>query len=131
MTVTADREGDTLPQAEAAKDDIIQSMGRLTVLDKGAGEKANRVYDVAFRFHGKSTNYDLVFATREMKTRYYLESMGGGGDIDTMASDMERARANDPNTFALGNGIHRPEYWRSPNVSIRSSLCHNDAWLSS
>jgi len=97
-------------------------MGRLTVLDKGASDKANRVYDVAFRFHGKSTNYDLVFATREMKTRYYLESMGGGGDIDTMASELERARANDPNTFALENGIRRQEYWRSPNVSIRSSL---------
>jgi hypothetical protein len=104
-------------------------MGRLTLLDKGAGDKANRVYDVAFRFHGKSTTYDLVFATREMKTRYYLESIGSGGDVDTMADEVERVRANDPNTFALSNGIHRQEYWRSPNVSIRSCLRHNDACL--
>jgi len=97
-------------------------MGRLTLLDKGAGDKANRVYDVAFRFHGKSTTYDLVFATREMKTRYYLESMGGGGDVDTMANELERVRANNPNTFALENGIRRQEYWRSPNVSTFSCL---------
>jgi hypothetical protein len=97
-------------------------MKRLTLFDKGPQEKANRLLDAAYRFHGKSTNYHLVAATREMRTRYLLESMGV--DVDTIANELERSRTN-PNQHAsaLQDGLRRPEYWRSPNVSIRSRPC--------
>lgn len=104
-------------------------MRRLTVLDKGPGDKANRVFDAAFRFHGKSINYNLVAATREMKTKYVLESMGV--DVDTMANELERPRSHNPHVQAMEDGLRRPEYWQSPDVSIRSlsAARHSPTWL--
>jgi hypothetical protein len=105
-------------------------MKRLTLLDKRPNDKANRVLDAAFRFHGKSTNYDLVVATREMKTKYLLETMGV--DVDTIANEIERVRTDpNPHAHALEGGLRRQDYWRSPNVSIRSCprQWHSPTWL--
>jgi len=105
-------------------------MKRLSLLDRGPSDKANRIYDAAFRFHGKSTNYNLISETREMKTRYFLESMGL--DVDTITHELERVRANpNVNAQAMEGGLRRAEYWRSPNVSIPScaAMTPPPTWL--
>ena len=127
LSANVDHESDVQSDAEDQVA-LIQSMRRLTVLDKGPGDKANRTFDAAFRFHGKSINYNLVAATREMKTKYFLESMGV--DVDTMAK--ERPRTHNPHAQAMEDGLRRPEYWQSPDVSIRSPAAarHSPTWLS-
>jgi hypothetical protein len=117
LSANVDHENDVQSDAEDQVA-LIQSMRRLTVLDKGPGDKANRVLDAAFRFHGKSINYNLVAATREMKAKYVLESMGIS--VDAMAKELERPRSHNANAQAMEDGLRRPEYWHSPDVSIRS-----------
>ncbi len=119
LSGNADHESDAGSDAEDPKELLIQSMKRLSLLDRGPSDKANRIYDAAFRFHGKSTTYTLVSETREMKTRYFLESMGL--DVDTITHELERVRVNpNVNAQAMEGGLRRAEYWRSPNVSIPS-----------
>ena len=105
--------------AEDRMDRLIEKTQRLTLLDKGPQDKANRILDAAVRFHGKSTNITLVMAVREMRTRYLMESMGAA--VDTINNEVERARV-DPNQHnrAMEEGLRRQEYWRSPEVSIYS-----------
>ncbi|KAI0288527.1 fungal-specific transcription factor domain-containing protein [Russula brevipes] len=117
LSPLSDQEGDPPSDPEGLKDELIQTMKRLTLFDKGPQEKANRLLDAAYRFHGKSTTYHLVAITRETRMRYVLESMGV--DVDTIANELERTRAN-PNQHAraLQDGLRRPEYWRSPNCEL-------------
>lgn len=117
LSAISDHEGD-IPSddAEDPTDQLIKKTQRLTLLDKGPQDKANRGLDAAVRFHGKSTNFILVMATREMKTRYLMESTGAA--VDAIANEVERARA-DPG-HAMEKGSRRQEYWRSPEVSIYS-----------
>jgi hypothetical protein len=116
LSANADHDSDVQSDAEDQRE-LIRSMKRLTVLDKRPDDKANRVLDAAFRFHGKSINYNLVSDTREMKTRYLLESMGV--NVDTMTNELDRARAHN-HAQALEGGLRRQVYWRSPEVSICS-----------
>jgi hypothetical protein len=110
----SDNEGNTpSDDAESPTDQLIKKTQRLTLLDKGPQDKANRGLDAAVRFHGKSTNFNLVMATREMKIRYLMESMGAA--VEAITKEVERSRAN-----GRQGGLHRPEYWRAPEVSIYS-----------
>ncbi len=116
-----DREGNIPPEdtAEDPLDKIIQKTQRLTLFDKQPQVKANRILDAAVRFHGKSTNFNLVMAAREMRTLYLLESTGS--TADTLNNDSERVRVTpgpDQHVKAMEEGMRRQEYWRSPDVSI-------------
>jgi hypothetical protein len=115
----SDHEGN-IPLDDAAEDPldrVIQKIQRLTLLDKQPQDKANRVLDAAVRFHGKSTNFNLVLAAREMKMMYLLESTGAAAD--TVNSEVGRAaQGPEQHAQALEGGLRRQEYWRSPDVSI-------------
>lgn len=118
----SDHEGD-IPSddGEDPIDQLIQKTQRLTLFDKGPQDKANRILDAAVRFHGKSTNFSLIAAAREMRTRYLLESMGAA--VDTITNEVERTRVTpDQHTRAMEKGLRRQVYWRSPAVSIYSCL---------
>ncbi|KAI0250357.1 fungal-specific transcription factor domain-containing protein [Lactifluus subvellereus] len=96
---------------------LIQSMKRLTLFDREPQAKANRLLDAAYRYHGRSTHGQLVLAAREMRTRYFLESMGVEADIIT--SEVGRLRESAPgHTHASKDGLRRPEYWRSPDWEL-------------
>ncbi|KAF8482796.1 fungal-specific transcription factor domain-containing protein [Russula ochroleuca] len=97
-------------------DQLIRKTQRLTLLDKKTKDKANRKLDSAIRFHGKSTNFNLVMATRDMRTRYLMESMGAA--VDTITNEAECSQAN-PNQYTLDmKGRSRQEYWRSPDWEL-------------
>jgi hypothetical protein len=116
----SDPEGNVPPEdaAEDPLDGIIQKVQRLTLLDKQPQDKANRTLDVAVRFHGKSTNFYLVMATREMRMMYLLESTGAAAD--TVNNEVGRVATHGPDQHAqaLEGGLRRPEYWHSLDVSI-------------
>ena len=114
----SDHEGN-IPPDDAAEDPIdrvIQKTRRLTLLDKEPQDKANRVLDAAVRYHGKSTNFNLVLAAREMKMMYILESAGAAAH--TVDNEVGRAVRGPDHAQALEGGSRRKEYWRSPAVSI-------------
>lgn len=114
----SDHEGN-IPPDDAAEDPIdrvIQKTRRLTLLDKEPQDKANRGLDAAVRYHGKSTNFNLVLAAREMKMMYILESAGAAAD--TVNNEVGRAVRGPDHAQALEGGLRRKEYWRSPDVSI-------------
>jgi hypothetical protein len=115
----SDHEGNIPPDdaAEDPMDGVIQKTQRLTLFDKQPQDKANRVLDAAVRFHGKSTNFNLVMAAREMRMMYLLESTGAAAD--TVNNEVRRtAHGPDQHAQALEEGSRRQEYWRSPDVSI-------------
>ena len=115
----SDHDGNLRPDdaAEDPIDRVIQKTQRLTLFDKQPQEKANRVLDAAVRFHGKSTNFNLVMAAREMRMMYLLESTGA--TADAINDEVGRAtHGPDQHVQALGEGLRRQEYWRSPDVSI-------------
>ena len=115
----SDHDGNLRPDdaAEDPIDRVIQKTQRLTLFDKQPQEKANRVLDAAVRFHGKSTNFNLVMAAREMRMMYLLESTGA--PADAINDEVGRAtHGPDQHVQALGEGLRRQEYWRSPDVSI-------------
>ena len=112
-----DRGGNPDDAAEDALDRIIQKTQRLTLLDKQPQDKANRSLDAAIRFHGKSTNFNLVMAAREMKMMYLLESTGAAAD--TVNNEVGRTTPGpDQHAQAMEGGLRRKEYWRSLDVSI-------------
>jgi len=114
----SDHEGNIPPEdaAEDPMDRVIQKTQRLTLFDKQPQDKANRVLDAAVRFHGKSTNFNLVMAAREMRMMYLLESTGAAAD--TVNNEVGRtAHGPDQHAQALKEGSRRQEYWRSPDVS--------------
>jgi hypothetical protein len=116
----SDHEGNIPPDdaAEDPLDTIIQKTRRLTLLDKQPQDKANRTLDSAVRFHGKSTNFYLIMATREMRMMYFLESTGA--TPDTVNNELGRAATHGPDQHAQAfeGGLRRREYWRSLDVSI-------------
>jgi hypothetical protein len=94
-------------------------MKRLTLFDKEPQVKANRLLDAAYRYHGRSTTYELVIALREARTKYLLETMGV--ETDTITNEVGRIREGGPGHIrAMEGGLRRLEYWRSPDVSIYS-----------
>jgi hypothetical protein len=98
---------------------LIQSFGRLTLLDRGPHVKANRLLDAAYRFHGKSTTFSLVIAAREARATYLLESIGA--DTDSIANEIEHIRESGHKSVrAIEEGLRRRDYWHSPDVSIHS-----------
>jgi len=112
-----DHGGNPDDAAEDPLDRIIQKTQRLTLLDKQPQDKANRVLDAAVRFHGKSTNFNLVMAAREMKMMYLLESTGAAAD--TVNNEVGRTTPGpDQHAQAMEGGLRRKEYWRSLDVSI-------------
>jgi len=119
MSAMSDHESN-IPPDDAAEDPIdrvIQKTQRLTLFDKQPQEKANRILDAAVRFHGKSTNFNLVMAAREMRMMYLLESTGAAPD--TVNNKVGRAtHGPDQHAQAFEEGLRRQEYWRSPDVSI-------------
>lgn len=127
----SDHEGNIPPDdsdsAEDLLDSVIQKTRRLTLFDKRPQDKANRGLDAAVRFHGKSTNFNLITATREMRMMYLLESTGTAAD--TVNNEVERATFGpDQHAQAFKEGLRRQEYWCSPDVSIyfcsRQRLLH-------
>jgi hypothetical protein len=121
VSAISDPEGNVQPDdaAEDPLDKIIQKIQRLTLLDKQPQDKANRTLDVAVRFHGKSTNFYLILAAREMRMRYLLESTGAAAE--TVNKEMGRVATHGPDQHAQASegGLRRPEYWHSLDVSIR------------
>ncbi|KAI0301004.1 hypothetical protein B0F90DRAFT_1720863 [Multifurca ochricompacta] len=117
LSAASENDGCALSDEDDPANRLARTMRRLTLFGKEPQDKANRLLDGAFRYHGRSTNYNLVFAAREMRTRYFLESMGL--DVDTISGELERVRgsAND-HTRALEGGRRRQEYWRSPNWEL-------------
>ncbi len=119
----SDHEG-SIPPDDAAEDPldrIVEQTQRLTLLDKRPQDKANRILDPAIRFHGKSTNFNLVMATREMRTMYLLESARGAADTVNNNVDCVRATPGldqHAQPVTVKWGIQRQEYWCSPEVSI-------------
>ncbi|KAH9083378.1 fungal-specific transcription factor domain-containing protein [Lactarius deliciosus] len=104
---------EALSDVDDLRDRLVQSMKRLSLFDKKPQEKASRLLDGAFRFHGRSTTYNLVSATRELRTRYLLESMGV--DVGSIASELEKG--NDHRN-ALEGGLRRQEYWHAPDWEL-------------
>ena len=118
----SDHEGNIPPEdaAEDPIDRVIQKTQRLTLFDKQPQEKANRVLDAAVRFHGKSTNFNLVVAAREMRMMYLLESTGAAAD--TVNNEVGRpTHGPDQHAQAFEEGLRRQEYWHSLDVSIHFS----------
>jgi len=117
ISAVSNHEGN-IPPGDAVEDPldrIIQRTQRLTLFDKQPQDKANRVLDAAVRFHGKSTNFNLVLAAREMRMMYLLESTGA--TADTVKTEVGRAaHGPDQHAQALKVGLRRQEYWRSPDV---------------
>jgi hypothetical protein len=114
-----DHEGNIPPDgaAEDLLDRVIQKTRRLTLFDRQPQVKANRDLDPATRFHGKSTNFSLILAAKEMRMMYLLESTGA----DTVNNEVERPSHGPDNlkhAQALESGLRRQEYWRSLDVSI-------------
>lgn len=112
-SAVSDGSGEALSDFDDLRDRLVQSMKRLSLFDKRPQEKASRLLDGAFRYHGSSTTYKLVSATRELRTRFLLESMGV--DVGSIAGELEKG--NDPR-HALEGGLRRQEYWHSPEVSV-------------
>ena len=115
----SDREGN-IPPDEAAEDPletVIQKTQRLTLFDKQPQDKANRNLDAAVRFHGKSTNFYLVMATREMRMKYLREWTGA--TADTVNSEVGSAphELDQPAHTLMEGSSRRQEYWRSLEVS--------------
>jgi hypothetical protein len=110
--------GGNIPSDDDPTDELIRKTQRLTLLDKEPKDKANRRLDSAIRFHGKSTNFNLVMATSAMRMRYLMESMGAA--VDTMTNEAERPQANSNQHTRVFGGRSRQEYWRSLDVSIYS-----------
>jgi hypothetical protein len=123
LAAVSDEDDDSASSDEDdPRNQIIQSMGRLTLFDKEPQVKASRLLDAAYRFHGRSTNFELILATREMRTKYLLETMGV--DVDTVAIEVGRHReSGNEHVRAFEEGLRRREYWHSPDVSIRSCWC--------
>ena len=124
ISAISDPEGN-IPPDDAPQDPldrIIQKTQRLTLLDKQPQDKANRTLDAAVRFHGKSTNFYLVIAARQMRMKYLLES--AGATADTINNEVERSANHGPDQHiqSLNWGIHRHEYWHSLDVSIHFYL---------
>ncbi|KAH9052246.1 fungal-specific transcription factor domain-containing protein [Lactarius vividus] len=113
LSAVSDDDDEALSDVDDLRDRLVQSMKRLSLLDKKPQEKASRLLDGAFRFHGRSTTYNLVSATRELRTRYLLESMGV--DVGSIASELEKG--NDHRN-ALKDGLRRQEYWHAPNWEL-------------
>ena len=109
----SDDDGEALSDLDDLRDRLVQSMKRLSLFDKKPQEKASRIFDAALRYHGRSTTYNLVSATRELRTRYLVESMGA--NVGSNASEPEKGRDH---RHALEGGSRRQEYWHSPEVSI-------------
>ena len=110
-TVSGD-DGEALSDVDDLRDRLVQSMKRLSLFDKKPQDKASRLFDAAFRYHGRSTTYNLVSATRELRTRYFLESVGV--DVGSMAGELEKGHDQ---RHTLEGGLRRQEYWHSPEVS--------------
>ena len=115
LSTVSDGGGEALSDVDDLRDRLIQSMKRLSLFDKGPQEKASRLLDGAFRYHGSSTTYKLVSATRELRTRYLLESMGV--DVGSIAGELEKGQDH---RHALESGLRRQEYWHSPDVSVHT-----------
>jgi hypothetical protein len=113
LSAVSDGSGEALSDVDDLRDRLVQSMKRLSLFDKGPQEKASRLFDGAFRFHGSSTTYKLVSATRELRTRFLLESMGV--DVGSMPGELEKGIDH---RYALEGGLRRQEYWHSPEVSV-------------
>jgi hypothetical protein len=113
LSAVSDGGGETLSDVDDLRDRLVQSMKRLSLFDKGPQEKASRLFDGAFRYHGSSTTSKLVYATRELKTRYLFETMGA--DVGSIPGELEKG--ND-HRHALESGLRRQEYWHSPDVSV-------------
>ncbi|KAF8271533.1 fungal-specific transcription factor domain-containing protein [Lactarius quietus] len=113
LSAVSDGGGEALSDVDDLRDRLVQSMKRLSLFDKGPQEKASRLFDGAFRYHGSSTTYRLVSATRELRTRYLLESMGV--DVGSIAGELEKG--ND-HRHALESGLRRQEYWHSPHWEL-------------
>jgi len=118
ISAISDRKGNIPPDdaAEDPIDTIIQKTQRLTLFDKQPQDKANRNLDAAVRFHGKSTNFYLIMATRQMRMMYLRESTGA--TADTVNSEIVCVPHDpDQHARALEGGSRRQEYWRSQDVS--------------
>ncbi len=113
LSAVSDDDGEELSDVDDLRDRLVQSMKRLSLFDKGPQEKASRLLDAAFRFHGRSATYNLVSATRELRARYLIESIGV--DVGNIASELEKGSDH---RLALEGGLRRREYWHSPDVSI-------------
>lgn len=113
LSAVSDGSEEASSDVDDLRDRLIQSMKRLSLFDKRPQEKASRLLDGAFRYHGSSTTYKLVSATRELRTRFLLESMGV--DVGSIAGELEKG--ND-HRHALEGGLRRQEYWHSPEVSV-------------
>lgn len=113
LSAVSDDDEGALSDVDDLRDRLVQSMKRLSLFDKGPQEKASRLLDGAFRYHGRSTTYNLVSATRELRTRYLLESIGV--DVGSVAGALEKG--ND-HRHALEGGLRRQEYWHSPDWEL-------------
>lgn len=113
LSAVSDGSGAALSDVDDLRDRLVQSMKRLSLFAKGPQEKASRLLDGAFRYHGSSTTYNLVSATRELRTRFLLESMGV--DVGSKAGELEKGSDH---RHALEGDLRRQEYWHSPEVSV-------------
>ncbi|KAI9455319.1 fungal-specific transcription factor domain-containing protein [Lactarius psammicola] len=113
LSAVSDDDEEALSDVDDLRDRLVQSMKRLSLFDKKPQEKASRLLDGAFRYHGRSTTYNLVSATRELRTRYLLESMGV--DVASIAGELEKG--NDHRN-ALEGGLRRQEYWHAPGWEL-------------
>ncbi|KAI0267136.1 fungal-specific transcription factor domain-containing protein [Gloeopeniophorella convolvens] len=121
LSAISDREHDTASDdltsdEEGPGEELLQKMKRLTLLDKKPQDKANRLLDAALRYHGSSTTFKLVSATRELRSQYLLESMGV--DSDVIAEGLKNVRGNGPESPYSFGGLRREEYWRSTDWEL-------------
>ncbi|KAI0058085.1 hypothetical protein BV25DRAFT_1811483 [Artomyces pyxidatus] len=89
---------------------LTKNMKRLNILELDPGDKGNRLLDSSVRFHGSSSAFRLVNATRELQTQHLLET--AAVEDDPSPGDLNGF----PDVPMEGLDLHsrRGEYWQAP-----------------
>lgn len=115
-------DGFSSSETEELLESVDGGMKRLTlrgIESIGQNAAADRYLTSQFRFHGKSSSFALVDATRKLKEQHIQEAMSvdGSGHIDGKSQAWPEQPQKDK---LVNNPMRLPEFWRTPPVS---SLC--------
>ncbi|CCM01111.1 uncharacterized protein FIBRA_03159 [Fibroporia radiculosa] len=92
---------------------LVQGMTHLTMRGlQPANVNGKQAMDGQWRFHGKSSSFKLINATRELKQRH-MDEMAGASSPESLASG-----SNSNSTPGPGYALRRSEYWCSLPVSF-------------
>ncbi|TBU33907.1 fungal-specific transcription factor domain-containing protein [Dichomitus squalens] len=106
----ADASGSSLSDSSETDDlgelSVARGMKRLTLrgLEPAEGSPERYLNDNQLRFHGKSSSFKLISATREFKQRHMVETSSDGRQSNSPASVQ----------MASDAGCKRPTFWTLP-----------------